>query len=927
MIIHQMLHGYKRGHQLLAADVQLDSESLDLVARLSDLSGSVAIDSSIQPYFTSYPLPNKKYYALARTWPDNTAPRAGCVLTQTLLIPMEHWVDCPYPIMFCDLFIKPKNSDDTARYAKKLDVTVSSSFPLVEVDKELLNEFVSRYFGEGITPIVWFNDNNSDNYFWILMHSFWPKLRRRFACCTYSLQPRSLENKFFDLMFAPSFSYSRFQKIPRQNFIEKHTFSTNSIDRGSTEEPWVRQWTNQIVSFRHNDTEEESKSETSYLLPYLSDDPTDIKKIYLVIELRKRSVDSPMASVGLLDIVESLAPAEFAAIDYKENAISVALDSLAKVNDLNEAVKCLLLISDRLSRKAYSQIDASVKASFTNTVSKYVVIEPATALKFAERLLLYSNDIRTSPYIIGLVNGLQAIGNDCPNELSVLCEFPDPATIIICIEPYIGVLYLRSGNPDDEKGARISQLSSWVSKITDDKDFYRVRQVLLPEVKNDQYLSLAEELLQQITNQDIPWILNTLIQSTQGFRDNGIRSILQDRVSKKYPEETRNWSKYSNIWSTEAAHLVSSTFQEGKIGIVEIINSEQFDPIKKSEILSAFILESSHNHNFPQWFQEYVKNDYKFLRTLLPLQNRIPNLTIKANSKIIDEVWELPWVNSFTAREIDFIITNNQTTFAGELIPSVMRSATINFIVGKVDWLSYQQFEATTWGEQWLIEASSRDIQLVLSKMSQASQDSWSNAWKWVAGVGDKFYQYNGVLITKLIATLLHNQKWSWKTEITSCWVSILQKLHDQSTSSVYLQACSSALSYSFHNYRFPLSEIVVEAFLPVYKAVLESKELPPETYDLFAYYEWDKGKELRKKLVNTFIRSDWPPGNLTLSAKDKTLFRKIYSRTHRVWRGDDYIKAMLTDLRGRISDDNAKMMENELNNILNDKHFYESWD
>ena len=137
MIIHQLLHGYKKGHQLLSASTQLDSHSIELVTRLSDLSGSMTIDSIVHPYLTCYPLPNSKYYALGKTWLDLTAPRAGCVLSHTLLIPMDHWIKSPYPIEFKDLFLKPKNSDDTDRFQEPIEYPSISSKNLISLFKKI----------------------------------------------------------------------------------------------------------------------------------------------------------------------------------------------------------------------------------------------------------------------------------------------------------------------------------------------------------------------------------------------------------------------------------------------------------------------------------------------------------------------------------------------------------------------------------------------------------------------------------------------------------------------------------------------------------------------------------------------------------------------------------------------------------------------
>jgi len=160
ILVHQLLHGYKRGHQLLSGSIKLDSQSDELVTRLSDLSGSMAFDLEVRPYLTCYPLPNLKYYAVGKTWLDTSAPRTGCVLTHTLLIPIESWISNTTPSIFRNLIDKPASSNDTERYRRALEIdekTFDSRIPTFQIDSDFTTEFIYRFFGEGSSPIVWFS--------------------------------------------------------------------------------------------------------------------------------------------------------------------------------------------------------------------------------------------------------------------------------------------------------------------------------------------------------------------------------------------------------------------------------------------------------------------------------------------------------------------------------------------------------------------------------------------------------------------------------------------------------------------------------------------------------------------------------------------------------------------------------------------------
>lgn len=90
MIIEQTLHGYNMGHGLLASSLpNLASEDQTLLFKLSDWTGYHVMNTDEEDcYLTAYPLPNKKYYAIGKTWYADEKERAGCVWTHTLLIPI-----------------------------------------------------------------------------------------------------------------------------------------------------------------------------------------------------------------------------------------------------------------------------------------------------------------------------------------------------------------------------------------------------------------------------------------------------------------------------------------------------------------------------------------------------------------------------------------------------------------------------------------------------------------------------------------------------------------------------------------------------------------------------------------------------------------------------------------------------------------------
>ena len=91
MVIEQTLHGYDMGHGLLASSLpNLAPEDQALLFKLSDWTGFHVLNANEEDcYLTAYPLPSKKYYAIAKTWYADEMERSGCVWTHTLLIPID----------------------------------------------------------------------------------------------------------------------------------------------------------------------------------------------------------------------------------------------------------------------------------------------------------------------------------------------------------------------------------------------------------------------------------------------------------------------------------------------------------------------------------------------------------------------------------------------------------------------------------------------------------------------------------------------------------------------------------------------------------------------------------------------------------------------------------------------------------------------
>ncbi|MBX9724515.1 MAG: hypothetical protein K2X81_24115, partial [Candidatus Obscuribacterales bacterium] len=334
--IHQLLHGYRHGHELLASSLKLNKQQSDLVRRLSDLSGMLPEKFQVSPYYCGYALPDSEYYVFAKTWLDEDATRAGCVLTHSLLVPVEQWLGFA-PEAVTTLFRKPSN--DYAEYRTPLSLKESDSYLDIDstsFDESSVNDFLSKYFVQGVKPIVWMDAPNVDQFCWRLIRSLWPELRKKFGFCTLSLQPRNESEGTFDVYFAPITVLSRFQKLKRENVIGK----TQSKDLPA----WLVAWKAYLLN------ETPLSDDEMQLLRLLSSDPCDLGKIFLYSELLDRAEDSPSALLGALDVLESIGPESSTCLVQKEMVVSKAVDVFSSVSlsDAGEALSLFALLDTRL---------------------------------------------------------------------------------------------------------------------------------------------------------------------------------------------------------------------------------------------------------------------------------------------------------------------------------------------------------------------------------------------------------------------------------------------------------------------------------------------------------------------------------------------------------------------------------------------------
>ena len=132
---------------------------------------------------------------------------------------------------------------------------------------------------------------------------------------------------------------------------------------------------------------------------------------------------------------------------------------------------------------------------------------------------------------------------------------------------------------------------------------------------------------------------------------------------------------------------------------------------------------------------------------------------------------------------------------------------------------------------------------------------------------------------------------------MTALWVDFVKSsrrdAEQEWIGAIEAHAINSAMTHG----HLPLSALIVTSFPRLYKLVLHDQPVFPLLTLWFP--DWDKAKQLRKRLVSTFLDSRWPPGDLALAADGAGILDRVVSRLRRKGH-EHYLEAMISDLRRR---------------------------
>jgi hypothetical protein len=903
--VHQLVHGYHKGHSLLAGSCSLPKSALEIVTEQSDLSGPLPAGVSIPSHLTAYPIPDMGFYALGRTWPDTDAPRSGCVITHTLLIPIDAWGNAEIPAAYLRLHKRPdKQSLETFKLELLLPKNVREHPTLNWLNAAEADEFAAKVFSEGLRSIIWFDCEAPDLLVMTIASLLWPSLRGSLFAHTFSLHPHAKVKSDLQLHFAPRNAQSYFSRVPKQCHMSRRPPG----NRSESVQDWIRDLSEDLRAGRPRDSYLDGLKQYGHLL---GREPSAVRNLFALRDLADRLPHTPTAAVGILDIIDSLEPVAERAVKEKQFALDAAVSAALKADDPT-TLRCLSLIDTRLRRPSFAMAGSEVQSTLKDSVEKIVAREPQTLIAICGQNIPSDDSL----FWQAATNGMRNAAETRPDSLENLGHSPAIASFVVREAPSIARAYWHSSR--DRRAEATSEVIQWVRHIECEEQRRHLRRELLPETFDDESVPLLEELLRDVSSSDVEDTLNLLVESTQGFGRASIRRVVADFICQRFPEETIHWGQRLHLLHSKyVADVLAEAFPLSLEGLDRILAVDWMTPDDRCEVLSAFI-ERAAKKQLPQWF---VRRAGEEVATIEPFAqcDAFSARATRALQTIGDHCDYLPIVRSRFFQE--FVLKIAETGLAGLLIPKAVNSAIAEHVGGRIDADRMLAALSLTPCEKWCEQASSGHIYGLLA--STPDRDAWQRAWITLSILPSILFRK--VAGHQIVAEFTRSFRANWTNSVAQSWSRIIHRAQDELSYESSLRLLMQSIAFCFDNSRLPLGEVASAAFPSVYEAVSTGRATHV-TDEMFGYFDWDKAKKLRKNVIDAYMASCWPADDLALVAAKCQILRKVIHRLQRKWGGDDYIHKMVAGLQDRGSPD-ATVIRSEISSIVNDPDFFEPWD
>lgn len=868
LTLHQTLHGYMRGHELLSSSTELTAADLDRMVQLSDLSG-YPVASSFPPYLTCYPLPSRSYYAFACTWLDDDAPRDGCVLTHTILVPMAAWENADISAQQLNSLFRRPNRIEFRDYAVVIDVFRDSERHRNEC-KPNIQRISASYFVNGQPLVVLdFDSHVGNEVLPAFLDLLWPSLRGRFTGCTYALQPRQIGNRQFDLQFAPAEALSKYSRVPESQLVR------NLGEPYKKEDARVERLTD-LVNLEWMGEGSVGEFFGSDLWRELPTDPTALYRLVIFDDLNRRSEQTPSSSIAALDVLGGMFPDPNVAVNAKEQALTTAIKR-AMSQPLVNKLEYLASIALRCSKSSFGRL-RKLRRDLVKEITRISIDAPESALEAMSR-----SKGRNAPLFSGIGKSVPA-WNIHNHEL--LGDFGDhfPAQIesLLRYAPEVAPAHLMAmagSSRGTERG--IANILSWY-----DRSRPYVRSLIAKRIVETELFSgneaLVEIAVEHAGVKQLSPIFSALLKDPHKVSQSnrGLESLVHE-----FPNEARSSILGIGIQTDLAADLFIITLPGSSDGFQIIESLRSIDDTGYAKAAAAFVRHFSNSHEASR---EIEGRSEDWLKLWLDSDSAPSKHVISASRILLQRFDNLGIALRLNPRKSYYF--ESDEWFANLLGDSILRSMVHAYLSDEMS-----QDTLIGWLRNVLISKRVRgsdDLGLRVAQTKKyISYSSGTMLWRYVRVAAEETAASHRKL-ESICAWLFASCKSTWNQQMTNEWrliIELVQKTSRQ-VSRIEVDALNTVLDHP----NLPLVEVVVQTFSRVYRAT--APKASQTLFEMIWTSAFDPGMGLRKRLLMAFRESDWPPAKLGDVALDAGIAEQIFRDLHAI--DSRYFNLLANELR-----------------------------
>ena len=873
--VHQQLHGYRSGHQLLYSSVRLGIEDQDVVDHLSDLAGPLRPGERFNAYISAYPLPSGEYFAMARTEQDMDAPRSGCVVTKTLLLPMNYWRTAASPTSIVRL-LDDALGDSAIEIPRGVGVS-----PVIPPTHPVIGELVEALFLEERKAIVVFGTSHAEAIAMRVLTALWPGMRRSFSVCTFTLAPRTLLGRSFDLVFAP--------RSVRQRFGDWEGRRLEGTRKDLSER---HRWTSVLAKrvFRSRDPHL-ATAESFDVFGADGDDGNErlLRLALLWEELREKAHRSPTAVLGLIDIA-SAHSSGVRAWKILERVVAECVDIAAASLGVNEAWDFVDTLLQKLENTIVSAVlgDAFFAAGTKLTqrdwrrALSWVGAEAALEPRYSNELLRAVANSVSRDTKGDVTRELITIPPDRLLKIALL-EDSMLGRIFLCTEPDADAALIRNVTEG------VGNLSSETLNCTMDRFLRRIR--------GDHDAELLAAILAHATASRIVHAV-TVVWGATSRRTHVVGEVLcaaadalggrrearrafaclgtDDQTNRciarllKIDASDVKWVLEEPTVGNRRAHFLS--------GLINGASSSELEyAFERGQSATAAIrLLVQDLRQFGRAALRMIGLPGISAKDYVELGLKIPHMACEAERARLSY--------SIVVRVLTDV-TRGADDVRGRVVATVIKDVDMGRVVDDV----------------LAVKCDGEQVSRTLSVFEQVSP-----------ATGDAIMGH----VKRIVELVARRRDFDLSVEGAAALAKLIEgtKQRDRHT---YVELCSTVLRYAMAARRGPASQIIVVAFPVVYDELRNARSMC-WLGDFFEFLDWDRCKVARKELVRAFMESSWPPVDLGVTAYRAGDLKKILKRLLGDSKGSRYLDRIERGAR-RLEDRSSKSILRAIKEVRGD--------